>query len=175
MSDASAHSNLILTGMPAVGKSTVGVLLAKRLGYDFIDTDLLIQKRHGRLLHQLIRRHGMKRFLDIEAQTILSLGGSGQVVATGGSVVYRPRSMRHLQAMGTVVFMDIDLESLRRRLTDMDGRGVVRAPGQSIADLFAERLPLYRRYSRLTIATAGLNPGRVAEKIIRALEDSSGG
>ncbi len=169
------QSNLILIGMPAVGKSTVGVLLAKHLGCDFIDTDLLIQKKHGRLLQQLIREQGMERFLDLEAQTILGLEGTGQVIATGGSVVYRPRSMRHLQAMGTVVFMDIDLESLRRRLTDMDGRGVVRAPGQSLATLFAQRQPLYKQYSLLTVATAGLRPGQVANKIIEALANSSRG
>lgn len=164
-----SQPNLILIGMPAAGKSTVGVLVAKRLGYDFIDTDLLIQKKHGRLLHQLIRELGLEPFLDIEARTILSLGGCGQVIATGGSVIYRPGSMEHLRAIGTIVFLDTDLESLRLRLTDMDGRGVVRAPGQTIEALFAERQPLYRRYSRLTITTTGLNPGQVAENLIRAL------
>ncbi len=164
--DNKVPDNIILIGMPAAGKSTVGVLLAKRLGFDFIDTDLLIQKRHGLLLHQIIENRGMQAFLDLESQIILELEGRHRIIATGGSVIYRPLSMQHLQSLGTIVLLEVDLDSLQNRLTDLNSRGVVRAPGQTIRDLFEERNTLYQKYSQLSIATGNLSPGQVVESIV---------
>ncbi len=165
------HGNIILIGMPGAGKSTIGVLLAKRLGLDFLDTDLLIQGGEHRLLQQLIREHGAQEFLDLEADYIQSLRAQRTVIATGGSAVYRQKSMQHLAALGLIVFLDIGHSALTRRLADLDGRGVVRLPGQSIATLYAERRPLYRRYAQMTIDTTRLSPEKVVQAICERVGD----
>jgi shikimate kinase len=166
--------SIILIGMPGAGKSTVGVLLAKRLGYAFLDTDILIQVREGRSLQALIQTHGAEEFCRIEERHILSLTLRAHVVAPGGSVVYRPRAMAHLKARGTAVHLDLALEHLKRRLDDVDARGVVIAPGQTVDHLYAERRPLYRRYSDVTIATDGLTPDQVVGRILRGIAPAPG-
>jgi shikimate kinase len=165
--------NIILIGMPGVGKSTVGVLLAKRLGLSFIDTDISIQVREGRSLQAIIQAHGADEFCRIEENHILSLAPAGCVIAPGGSVVYSPRAMAHLKANGIAVHLDIAVERLKRRLGDVDARGVVIAPGQTIEGLFAERRPLYLRYADATIATDGLKPDLVMKEILKALKSLS--
>jgi len=164
-----SERSIILIGMPGVGKSTVGVLLAKRLGFAFVDTDILIQVREGRSLQELIRAHGAEEFCRIEERHILSLTLRACVVAPGGSVVYRPRAMAHLKAGGTAVHLDLELERLKKRLDDVDARGVVIAPGQTVDGLCAERRPLYRRYADVTIATDDLTPDQVVGRILTAL------
>ena len=160
-----SKSNIVLTGMPAVGKSTVGVLLAKRLGMAFVDTDIRIQTAEQKSLRALISVHGLERFCDLEEAHILSLEETFSVIATGGSVVYREGAMRHLAASGVVVYLDIDLASLEERLRDIDARGVVVAPGQSLADLYAERQPLYRNSADVTVNAAGITPDHLVARI----------
>jgi shikimate kinase len=171
MNTASAPThNIVLIGMPGVGKSTVGVLLAKRLGYAFIDTDILIQVREGRSLQDLIRAHGPEEFCRIEENHILSMTYDAHVVAPGGSVVYRPQAMAHLKARGTAIFLDIAVECLKRRLDDVDARGVVIGPGQTIESLYLERRPLYLRYADATVPTDGLTPDQVVGRILEILD-----
>lgn len=143
--------NIILIGMPASGKSTVGVILAKLLGYDFIDTDLLIQRKTGLRLSEIIRSQGLDAFLAAEEAACLSLCADHRVIATGGSVIYSDAAMRHLKELGTVVFLSVDFKALQSRLHDVRGRGVVLRPGQTLVDLYAERVPLYREYADITV------------------------
>lgn len=163
------QQNIILTGMPAVGKSTVGVLLSKRLGMAFVDTDIAIQTAEKKSLQELIRANGLQRFCDLEERHILALDCEATVIATGGSVVYRNGAMEHLAANGTVVYLEIDLAGLQSRLNDIDARGVVYAPGQSLADLFEERRTLYLNTAHLTVAAAGVTPDQLVLRIIERL------
>jgi shikimate kinase len=156
--------------MPGVGKSTVGVLLAKRLGFAFVDTDIYIQVREGRSLQAIIQAHGSDEFCRIEENHILSLAVASHVIAPGGSVVYRPKAMAHLKANGVAVHLDIAVERLKRRLDDVDARGVVIAPDQTIEGLFAERRPLYLRYADATVATDGLTPDQVVGRVLASLD-----
>ena len=165
----SPKANIILTGMPAVGKSTIGVLLAKRLGMAFVDTDILIQTAEQNTLQTLIQANGLERFCDLEEQHILSLACEASVIATGGSVVYRDGAMRHLAGGGMVVYLEIDLADLEIRLSDIDTRGVVYAPGQALSDLYAERVPLYRKSAHLTVRAAGVTPDQLVLRIIEML------
>lgn len=144
-------NNVILIGMPASGKSTVGVILAKLLGYDFIDTDLLIQRRTGFRLSQIIQSQGLDAFLAAEEASCLSIAADRCVIATGGSVIYSDAAMRHLKGLGVVVYLSVDFNTLQTRLNDVQGRGVVLRPGQSLADLYAERVPLYQSYADMTL------------------------
>jgi len=164
-----SSKNIILIGMPGVGKSTVGVLLAKRLGLAFVDTDIVIQVREGRSLQAIIQAHGADAFCRIEENHLLSLALASHVIAPGGSVVYSPRAMAHLKANGIAVHLDIAVERLKRRLDDVDARGVVIAPGQTIEGLFAERRPLYLRYADATIATDDLLPDQVVGRVLQFL------
>ena len=164
------RKNVILIGMPGVGKSTVGVLLAKRLKFAFVDTDIYIQTREGKSLQELIQLHGTAGFCDLEGNYILSLSVTATVIATGGSVVYIQPAMEHLQAGGRIVHLDLELNRLQQRLDDIDARGVVIGPDQKLEDLYAERQPLYAKYAEITIATDGLSPDQVVGQIIRSLK-----
>ena len=164
------RSNIVLIGMPGVGKSTVGVLLAKRLGMGFIDTDIHIQQREGISLQALIAAHGAEAFCRIEERHILSLALERYLIAPGGSVVYSQPAMVHLKTGGIVVHLDITAARLLRRLDDVDARGVVIAPGQTIAGLYAERRPLYLAYADATVATDGLTPEEVVCQVIAAIQ-----
>lgn len=155
--------------MPGAGKSTAGVLLAKRLGFAFIDTDIYIQVREGRSLQELIRAYGADEFCRIEEAHILTLVVESHVIAPGGSVVYRPNAMAHLKANGIAIHLDISVERLKRRLDDVDARGVVIGPGQTIENLYAERRPLYLSYSDATVDTDGLTPDQVVGRVLGAL------
>lgn len=143
--------NIILIGMPASGKSTVGVILAKLLAYDFIDTDLLIQRREGRPLSAIIEAEGIDGFLAIEASVCRALEADQCVIATGGSVVYSEDAMARLKALGHVVFLDVPYDALLSRLTDIRGRGVVLREGQTFQALYEERMALYRRHADWTV------------------------
>lgn len=162
---SSKCSNVVLIGMPGVGKSTVGVLLAKRLGYGFLDTDILIQTREKKTLKQLIDRFGLDGFCRIEARHILSVELSEHVIATGGSVVYDPEAMQHLRAGGRIVHLDLSVDRLQKRLDDVVARGVVIAPGKGVQDLYAERRPLYLSNSEITIDTNDMIPAQVVAQI----------
>ena len=148
-----AKPHIILIGMPACGKSTVGVLAAKTLGYRFVDSDLIIQEREGRRLHRIIREEGQAGFLAIEEEVNLSLGNDStpSVIATGGSAVYSEAAMAHFKAVGTVVYLRLSFETVQRRLGNFSHRGVVMPEGYTLRDLYDERCALYERYADVII------------------------
>jgi len=143
--------NIVLIGMPGSGKSTVGVVLAKRLGYEFVDSDLVIQKRTGRLLHELIEENGIEGFWKIENDVNASIDTDNSIIATGGSVIYGEEAMQHLGENGTMVYLQISYDELKERLGDLNARGVTLRQGQTLKDLYEERIPLYEKYADITI------------------------
>lgn len=165
----SSKRNVILIGMPAVGKSTIGVLLAKELSMEFLDTDVLIQAQEGTRLQHLISRHGRTAFCELEERYLLSLQVEGRVVATGGSAVYSPKAMTHLAQTGPVVYLYLPLQEIERRIGDMGARGVVIAPGQTFDDLYAERSALYARYADFLVDCSGLRHEDTLKAVLNAL------
>ena len=145
------EQNIALIGMPGSGKSTVGVVLAKRLGRRFVDSDLVIQERHGKLLHELITEHGVEGFWQIESNVNASLNLENSIIATGGSACYEPEGMQHLRDISTVVYLKLPYEEVEQRLGDLNARGVTLQPGQTLRDLYEERTPLYEKYADLII------------------------
>ena len=144
--------NIVLIGMPASGKSTAGVLLAKAIGYGFIDTDLLIQNRERALLCDIIREKGSEEFLRIEEEVNAELWAEHCVISTGGSVIYGEKAMAHLKELGVVVYLKLGEPALEKRLKNIFRRGVVmRTPGETVAQLYAERVPLYEKYADITV------------------------
>lgn len=143
--------NVILIGMPGVGKSTVGVLLAKKLGYEFMDSDILIQAKEKRMLKEIIAQEGLEGFLEIEAEVNAKVEIENVVLATGGSVVYKERAMKHLKEIGTVVYLKVAYEELEKRLGNLKERGVALKEGQSLKDLCEERCPLYEKYADIVV------------------------
>ena len=135
--------NLILVGMPASGKSTVGVILAKVIGYDFIDSDLLIQRREGMRLPEIIEQKGIEGFIAIENEVNASIDASRSVIATGGSAIYGEEAMQHLREIGAVIYLQVDYEVIRKRLRNIRRRGVVLREGQTLQELYDERCALY--------------------------------
>ena len=163
------HKNIILIGMPGAGKSTVGVILAKTLGMQFIDTDILIQERTGRMLQEILDTDGPDAFKRIEGETILSLHPSRAVIATGGSVVCSEAAMAHLKLEGLVVYLEIPYDEMTKRLRNITTRGIVLLPGQSLREMYDERVPLYEKYADLTAACSGEDLESVVGDVIRAL------
>jgi len=161
--------NIVLIGMPGAGKSTVGTLLAESLARSFLDTDTLIQTTEGRRLQEIIDAEGLAHFREIEARHVLSLRCGGCVIATGGSVIYSAAAMAHLKSSGLIVYLDLSLSCLEKRLRNLETRGIVMIPGQTLRGLYEERLPLYGHYADLTIECDGLSDEQVAARIIEAL------
>ena len=158
--------NIVLIGMPGVGKSTAGVILAKVLGYEFVDADLVIQKEEGKLLKEIIEEVGTDGFIAVENRVNSSLEVDHSIIATGGSVVYGKEAMEHLKSIGTVVYLQLPFEELNRRLSDIKGRGVVLKDGQTLKDLYEERVPLYEKYADITVNEYGLNVEQTIDKIL---------
>ena len=158
-------SNIILIGMPGSGKSTVGVVLAKRLGYRFCDSDLLIQESTGHLLSELIAEHGIEGFWQIESDVNKSIECEKCVIATGGSAIYEPEGMAHLRGIGYVIHLQLPEKELAERLGDLNARGVTLRPGQTLHDLYEERRPLYEKYADLTINCSHRQIRQVVEEI----------
>ena len=152
-----SKSNIVLIGMPGVGKSTLGVVLAKELGYEFVDADLLIQKREKRLLKEIIEDEGVDGFLQIENDVNASIETDKTIIATGGSVVYGKEAMEHLKAIGTIVYLSLDYDTLDSRLGSLKGRGVVLKDGQDLKTLYEERVPLYEKYADVVVDEKGLD------------------
>ena len=151
--------NIILIGMPGVGKSTVGVVLAKVMGYQFIDADLVIQEKEGKLLREIIAEVGPEGFLKVENR-----------INSGGSVVYGAEAMEHLGRIGTVVYLKLPYRELERRLSDIKGRGVVLRDGQTLHDLYEERVPLYEKYADVIVDEHYLNVEKTVEKLMELKE-----
>jgi shikimate kinase len=166
---AKAREGITLVGMPGAGKSTVGVLLSRRLALDFVDSDLAIQVREGKPLQQVLDDNGYLGFRAIEERVVMSLEPRGSVIATGGSVVYSEAAMRHLGAGSRIVWLEASLEALRRRIRDYDTRGISRRPDQSFAELFAERQALYAHYAQIRIDCSEGSQEDVLERLIAAL------
>lgn len=164
--------NIVLIGMPGVGKSTAGVVLAKVLGYQFVDADLVIQEQEGKLLHEIMEAVGTEGFIEIENRVNASLEVEHSIISTGGSVVYGAEAMEHLKAIGTVVYLSLPFEVLEHRLHDIKGRGVVLKEGQTLRDLYEERVPLYKKYADITVEEEGLSVEETIEALVKQLEDS---
>lgn len=165
-------NNIVLIGMPGVGKSTVGVILAKILGYRFIDTDILIQHEENRLLKDIIGTEGVDGFIKIENRINSGLDAEKCVIATGGSVVYGREAMRHLSEIGHVIYLELDYRKLKYRLGNIRNRGVVIRDGQSLSDLYKERVPLYEKYADIVIDENGRSIEDTVSMILKELKSS---
>ena len=163
--------NIILIVMPGAGKSTVGVVLAKSLGYNFIDSDLVIQAETGKRLFEIIEEEGIDGFLAVENQINAKLQTHHAVIATGGSVIYGEEAMEHLKSIGKVVYLKVSYESLRKRLGDLLKRGVAIRNGSTLLDLYNERVPMYERYADITVDAQDKGIREVMEAIEAALEE----
>lgn len=159
--------NVVLIGMPGAGKSTVGVVLAKKLGFRFVDSDLVIQEKCDKLLHELIEEHGVEGFWEIENQINGELQVEKAVIATGGSAIYGKTAMEHLSQIGLVVYLELSLSEIADRLGDLKERGVTLKEGQTLQGLYEERIPLYEKYAQLTISCEGKNIRQIVEEIAK--------
>lgn len=160
--------NIVLIGMPGVGKSTVGVILAKVLGYEFIDSDLVIQKQTGKLLKDIIAEKGPEGFIEVENEINSKLEAENSIIATGGSIVYGAEAMAHLKEIGTVIYLKQSLKELEGRLGNIKNRGVVLKEGQTLATLYEERIVLYEKYADITVDEENLD----IEETIAAVEEA---
>lgn len=163
-------NNIVLIGMPGVGKSTVGVILAKVLGFQFLDADLLIQEQEGKLLREIIAEEGTDGFIQVENRVNASIQCSRTIIATGGSVVYGQEAMEHLKEIGTIVYLEVPFSILEKRLSDIKGRGVVLKNGQTLHDLYMERTPLYEKYADVCVSEEGLNVEQTVELLVNKLQ-----
>lgn len=164
-------NNIVLIGMPGVGKSTIGVILAKILGYQFIDADLVIQEKHGKLLKEIIDERGVDGFVQVENDVNKSLNPTKAVIATGGSVVYGKEAMEHLSEIATVIYLELELPALTRRLGNLKQRGVVLKDGQTLKDIYNERIPLYNKYADIIVNEHRCTIEKTVEKIVEELEN----
>ena len=165
-------NNITLIGMPGAGKSSIGVVLAKVLGYQFIDSDLLIQKAEKRTLSEIIADEGTEGFKAIENRVNASIQVENTVIATGGSVVYGKEAMEHLKSIGTVVYLKQNLRVLQRRLRNLKGRGVVLKEGQTLVDLYKERTVLYEKYADITVDQYKQSIEQTLKAVRKALEEN---
>ncbi|MDY5846431.1 MAG: shikimate kinase [Bariatricus sp.] len=163
--------NIVFIGMPAVGKSTVGVVVAKRLGFEFIDTDLLIQKQEKRLLREIIAEEGIDNFLKIENQVNRDVDVTNAVISPGGSVVYCEEAMKHFKETGIVVYLEVSYETINARLVNAKKRGVTLREGQTLKDLYDERVVLFEKYADITVSEEGLELEETIDKVLDALEE----
>jgi len=165
------RTNIVLIGLPGVGKSTAGVILAKIAGKQFLDSDLVIQQKEKRLLREIIEEEGTEGFIEIENRINAGLITEDSVIATGGSVVYGKEAMAHLREIGIVVYLKVDFDVIESRLSDIKGRGVVLRNGQTLRDLYEERICLYEQYADIIVDETGLS----IEQTVEAILDRIGG
>ena len=161
--------NVILIGMPACGKSITGVVLAKTMRKSFIDTDLLIQEKEERPLQEIINESGNAYFRQVEEDVLCSVETTNSVISTGGSAIYYDSAMKHLKEQGTVVYLNVSLETIESRLNNIKTRGVTMEKGATIASLYAERVPLYEKYADVIINADGFEVEDTVEAIINAV------
>lgn len=162
--------NIIFIGMPAVGKSTVGVVVAKRLGYEFVDTDLLIQKQEKKLLREIIEEKGIEGFWEIENQVNRDLDVEHAVISPGGSVVYCEEAMEHFKEIGTIIYLHASFETISKRLGNPKKRGVTLREGQTLKELYDERVKLFEKYADITVSEDGKNLEDTIETVLEILE-----
>lgn len=163
------NNNIILIGMPGAGKSTLGVLLARAMNYRFLDTDLVIQEREGKLLCEIIAEEGMERFLEIEGEVNAGIEAERTVIAPGGSAIYSEAAMNHFAEIGTIVYLHVPVTELQKRLGDLKRRGVVLKEGQSLETLFEERRVYYEKYAQVTVDVAKEEVAEILAELIRKL------
>jgi shikimate kinase len=163
-------NNIILIGMPGAGKSTVGVVLAKVLGYQFIDSDLIIQEKENRLLKDIIEQEGLEGFIEIENNVNKEINASNSVIATGGSVIYGEEAMEHLRKIGMVIYIKLSYKTLDDRLGNIKQRGVVLKDGQNLLGLYNERCPLYEKYAHFTVDAEDMDVEETVEKMVCLIE-----
>lgn len=161
--------NIVLIGMPAVGKSTVGVIVAKRLGYEFVDTDLLIQKQEKRLLKEIIEEEGNEGFLAIENQVNRDLNVERTVIAPGGSIVYCEEAMEHYREIGTIIYLKASFDEIERRIKNAKNRGVVLKEGQKLREVYEERVKLFEKYADYTVEETGIGLDETIEKVLELI------
>lgn len=163
-------TNIVLIGMPGCGKSTAGVLLAKTLGYSFLDTDLLLQQKAGKKLYEIIRDDGMEAFLQLENETVASLEDLDKtVIATGGSVVLGEAAMARLKSLGKIVYLQLPLAQIEHRVSNIKTRGIAMEPGEGLADVYAHRVPLYERYADVTVSAQDFSLEETVDEITRTV------
>ena len=165
--------NIVLIGMPGVGKSTVGVILAKVMGYQFLDADLVIQEQEGKLLREIIEVVGTDGFIQVENRVNAGLKCNKTIIATGGSVIYGREAMEHLKEIGTVIYLEVSFPTLEKRLSDIKGRGVVLKEGQTLYDLYKERTPLYEKYADVRVLEEGLSVEETVEQLMEKLQNGN--
>lgn len=158
--------NIILIGMPGVGKSSVGVVLAKALGYHFVDSDLVIQQTEGRLLSEIIEEKGNDGFIEVENNINSKIDVKRTVLATGGSAVYGTEAMEHFRNIGTILYMKASFETIDSRLSNLVGRGVAMKKGQTLKELYEERCVLYERYADITLNVDKMSIEEIIVKIM---------
>ena len=163
-------SNIVLIGMPGVGKSTIGVILAKIIGFHFLDSDLVIQDRENRRLHEIIAQEGTDGFLKIENDVNASLNVKRTIIATGGSAVYGKEAMEHLKEIGEVVYLKADYATIKKRLGNLEKRGVALKEGQTLKDLYEERCALYEKYADVVVDEQGLGTEETIGAVLRGLK-----
>ncbi len=167
--------NVVLIGMPGCGKSTVGVLLAKAMGLDFVDTDVVLQAKESRKLQSMIDEIGVDAFLKLEQEMVLSLSCHRCVIATGGSVVYGRRAMEYLRDHGIVVYISLPYEEIERRLSNLATRGVTLREGQTLKDLYDERIPLYEEYADIVYNASGADIETTVQRVSDMIRENNGG
>lgn len=165
--------NVIFIGMPASGKSTIGVVVAKRLGYDFIDTDLLIQKQEGKLLKDIIEEVGSDGFLRIENRVNRELQAERSVIAPGGSVIYCREAMEHFQELGTIVYLKVPYETIYSRINDVKNRGVVLKENQTFREMYEERTALFEQFADYIVDEEGLSLNETIDEVLLHLQNES--
>lgn len=163
--------NIVLIGMPGSGKSTIGVLLAKNLAYQFVDSDLIIQEKSGMKLQKYIDQYGPDAFAELEDKINSEIVVDRSVIATGGSAVYGENAMKHFSEMATIVYLRVSYEALQHRITNFSSRGIVVPQGETFLDVYNERIPLYEKYAEVTVDTEGKEFWDVVEEITAAVED----
>lgn len=168
--DTMDKGNLVFIGMPAVGKSTVGVVVAKQLGKRFVDSDLLIQEQEGKLLREIIAEVGEEEFLKIESQVNCNINVQNSVISPGGSVIYCEEAMEHLKKIGTIVYLKASFQTIKRRIKDPKKRGVVLREGQTFRNLYDERVRLYEKYADITVSEDGCKLDETIANVLEAVE-----
>lgn len=164
-------NNIVLIGMPGAGKSTVGVLLAKAMNYQFLDTDLTIQQENGKKLFEIINEKGLDEFLDIENDVLSRVEASNAVIATGGSAIFGKEAMEHLKNIGYIVYIKLSCEEIIRRVNNIKTRGIAMRKGKTMADVYKERVPLYEKYADIIVDAEGTTIEECVESIIEACEN----